>query len=108
MKRAQETQEAKHAETEQQKRRVEQDIQRRTTEKQELEENLEQLMKDLKDKESEIRKVFERIDSESQAIDRQENQNQLLRETFSEVENFTVLMDRFKNKLDDKVDQVRD
>ena len=65
-------------------------------------------MKDLKDKESEIRKVFERIDSETQAIDRQENQNQLLRETFSEVENFTVLMDRFKNKLDDKVDQVRD
>ena len=32
----------------------------------------------------------------------------MLRETFSEVENFTVLMDRFKNKLDSKVEQVRD
>ena len=32
----------------------------------------------------------------------------MLRETFSEVENFTVLMDRYKNKLDSKVEQVRD
>ena len=67
-----------------------------------------EILQELKEKESQIRDVFSNIEVEAQAAEKQERQNQVMREAFSEVENFTILMDTFEGKLDSKVQQIKE
>ena len=55
-----------------------------------------------------MKTVLETIEKDAHAAEQQEHQNQALREAFTEVENFAVLMDTFQGKLEDKVSSIKD
>ena len=98
----------KQAEVEKEKARLLEDIEKREKEEAAMDGRLGEILKELQEKESQIREVFESIEVEAQAAEKQERQNQVLREAFTEVENFTILMDTFQGKLDGKVSQIKD
>ena len=103
-----EDQSRQHAETEQQKARILEDIEQTEKDRDDLDGRVEGILKDLKDKESQMRDVFQNIEDEAEAAEKQERQNQAMREAFTEVENFAVLMDTFEGKLDGKVQSIKD
>ena len=98
----------KQAEVEKEKARLLEDIEKREKEEAAMDGRLGEILKELQEKESQIREVFDSIEVEAQATEKQERQNQVLREAFTEVENFTILMDTFQGKLDGKVAQIKD